>query len=319
MTPISPPNLLIHCDWSMHPARRWQAKATLIHGHYTAHDPAPVGPLDTFLARTAAQRGPDNTALLGFDFPIGLPVHYAQAGHLTSFLDFLNVLQQAPEYTSFYTVAKRHEEISHHRPFYPHGPGNKRQSHLLKAHTADDLNLLRRTCELAQPNRRAANPLFWTLGASQAGKGAIVGWRDLLTPALTPNFTPANLKLWPFQGTLSELLQPNTTVLAETYPTQYHHALLGESLSGKGKSKTRKKFATHLQTWAAEHTVTLTPELTRSLNDGFPQGDDAFDALLGLFGMIQLIQTYNPTLHEPSNPTLRNIEGWILGQPIAQP
>lgn len=32
--------------------------------------------------------------------------------------------------------------------------------------------------------RRAACPLFWTLGGNQAGKAAIAGWRDILQPAL---------------------------------------------------------------------------------------------------------------------------------------
>ena len=301
----------------MHPARRWQAKATLIANHYTAQDPEPVAPLETLIARIATQRGPTGSALVGFDFPIGLPLHYAQTSQIPSFLDFLQSLAQDPQWANFYTVAKNHEEISHHRPFYPHGPGNKRQAHLLKAHAAEDLDQLRRQCEQAQPNRRAANPLFWTLGASQAGKGAIVGWRDLIVPALANRSSNQHVNLWPFQGPLSELLQPNTTVLAETYPTQYHHNLLGESLIGKGKPKTRKKFATHLLNWAEKHYLHLTPQLTQSIQEGFPQGDDAFDAVLGLFGMIELTETYNPTHHEPPTETIRNIEGWILGQPVS--
>jgi hypothetical protein len=73
-------------------------------------------------------------------------------------------------------------DISIQRPFYPFAPGNKRHAHLLNALGLDSIDDLRRECEKQQPGRRAACPLFWTLGANQVGKGAIIGWRDVLAP-----------------------------------------------------------------------------------------------------------------------------------------
>jgi hypothetical protein len=42
---------------------------------------------------------------------------------------------------------------------------------------------LRRQCERATPTRRAACPLFWTLGSNQVGKAAISGWQEVIAPA----------------------------------------------------------------------------------------------------------------------------------------
>ena len=49
---------------------------------------------------------------------------------------------------------------------------------------------------------------------------------------------------------------------------------------------------------------------------GFPDGeDDAFDAVVGLFGMLQLCLEQRAT-GEPEDKTVREIEGWILGRQL---
>ena len=40
-----------------------------------------------------------------------------------------------------------------------------------------------RQCERGGTGYREGCCLFWTLGANQAGKAAIIGWRDVLAPA----------------------------------------------------------------------------------------------------------------------------------------
>src|SRR5215469_1950241 len=77
---------------------------------------------------------------------------------------------------------------------------------------------------------QAACPLFWTLGASQVGKGAIVGWREVLAPALRDDEA---VLLWMFDGRLCELLRPGTIVIAETYPTECYGWFFSEPLKGK--------------------------------------------------------------------------------------
>jgi hypothetical protein len=48
---------------------------------------------------------------------------------------------------------------------------------------------------------------------------------------------------------------------------------------------------------------------------GFPQGkDDAFNAVVGLFGMLQVCLGQRAP-SEPDEPVIRDIEGWILGHP----
>ena len=59
--------------------------------------------------------------------------------------------------------------------------------------------------------------LFWTLGPNQVGKAAIIGWRDVLTPALGSD---KSVVLWPFDGSLDQLLKPGNVVIVETYPAE---------------------------------------------------------------------------------------------------
>jgi hypothetical protein len=82
------------------------------------------------------------------------------------------------------------------------------------------MTALRRRCELAQPGRRAACSIFWTLGGQQVGKAAIAGWKEVLIPALDD--TEIDLRLWPFDGSLSELVARGRVVVAETYPAEFY-------------------------------------------------------------------------------------------------
>jgi hypothetical protein len=52
--------------------------------------------------------------------------------------------------------------------------------------------------------------------------------------------------------------------------------------------------------------------------DGFGDsldGEDRFDALVGLYGMINLILGDHP-IGEPTLPQIIRIEGWIFGQEL---
>jgi hypothetical protein len=168
-----------------------------------------------------------------------------------------------------------------------------RQAHLLSALGLDSIDDLRRECEKQQPGRRAACPLFWTLGANQVGKGAIVGWRDVLAPALKHG---NNVLLWPFDGKLRELLQPGKVVIAETYPAECYGWFLTEPLKGKGKQENRAKASVAMLKWAKSIGVELDVELTQRIEEGFPQGDDAFDPVVGLFGMLGVLTGKRPPI-----------------------
>jgi hypothetical protein len=251
----------------------------------------------------------DGCALVGFDFPIGIPATYARLAGVRDFKSFLRKLDHGA-WTDFYSVATLRSEISVRRPFYPFSPGEKKQAHLMKALRVREIDDLRRECEKKQQGRRAACPLFWTLGANQVGKGAIVGWRDVLAPALRDD---RRIALWPFDGDLEDLLKPSRIVVAETYPAECYTWFLSEPLKGKGKQEVRKGVGSHLTKWAVSLNLALEPTLLGKIQEGFHEGDDAFDAVVGLFGIMDVISGRRHP-GEPRENRIRKVEGWILGQ-----
>jgi hypothetical protein len=183
----------------------------------------------------------------------------------------------------------------------------------LSALGLDSIDDLRRECEKKQPGRRAACPLFWTLGANQVGKGAIVGWRDVLAPALNSG---RDILLWPFDGHFEDLLVTGKIAIVETYPAECYGWFLPGPLRGKGKLEARRAVGSHLRKWALSFDLILEPTLLGMIEKGFPEGDDAFDAVVGLFGMIEVVTGMRQP-GEPSGDRIRKLEGWIFGQVAA--
>jgi hypothetical protein len=308
------PALVVHADWSIHEQKRWLCMATLIEdGQYVVQMPRPVGDIHTLLPRLKEKaRGP---FFLGVDFPLGLPLAYARQVGVTDFVALLPQLGRG-KWGPFYEVAERKEEIGLYRPFYPFRPGGTSQAHLLEGLNVSHVNALRRRCDRARPGRKAAAPLFWTLGAQQVGKAAIVGWRDMLAPAhCDPRL---DMALWPFSGKLAALLETRQIVVAETYPAEcyLHLNIAFGPQQSKYRREDRAEKGKQLVSWAAKHTLLLSAALTTALQDGFAtskEGDDLFDAVAGLLGMINVLQGGRPA-GEPADPEVRLTEGWILGQ-----
>jgi hypothetical protein len=69
--------------------------------------------------------GASGSALLGFDFPLGVPHAYAERAGIGAWCDFLATLD-GDAGREFFAVATRREEISLRRPFYPQRPGGTR-------------------------------------------------------------------------------------------------------------------------------------------------------------------------------------------------
>ena len=302
------PSFVAHADWGSRARSRWIASAELRDHGWHVGPPQPVGELSTLLSRLAEDAA-GGCALVGFDFPIGFPAAYAERAGVTSFREVLPELGRG-EWARFFDVAERPDEISTRRPFYPRRPGGTSREHLYAALGLDSAALLR-SCERETATRRAAAPLFWTLGAQQVGAGAIVGWRDVLQPALATG--ALDVSLWPFDGRLEELFAPGRVVIAETYPTEtYGH--LGISFAGRGKrdESARAAIGEALAAWAGRLGLELAPELDEGLRRGF-RSDDAFDAVVGLFGMLNVVAKYRAP-GEPDNERIRKIEGWMLGQ-----
>lgn len=304
--------LAAHADWSSDARKCWIALAERdATGRWTAGAPRPVGPTDTLAARLIAAAA-GGAAVLGLDVPLGLPRLYA-ARHASApdFPAFLRTLAKRP---SFFAVAATLEEVSPDRPFYPArgARGMSRAAHAA-ALGLPDPSCLGRRCDLRTTTRPAGAPLFWTLGANQAGKAAISAWRDLLLPALGGR-TP--IRLWPFEGTLAELALPGTLVLAETYPAEcYRH--IGVRLAGSKRSRAARRAAGGpLVGWAREAGVTLAPDLAAAIADGFgadAAGEDRFDCVCGLFGVLNVLLGRRSEGY-PDDPALLRWEGWVLGQ-----
>jgi hypothetical protein len=249
--------------------------------------------------------------LVGFDFPIGLPLAYAERVGADSFPDLLPQLGEGP-WGGFYDTAERAEDISLRRPFYPRRGNGTSHAALTSALGVATIRDLLRRCDRPTSTRRAAAPLFWTLGAQQVGRAAISGWRDILGPALRAS---DQVELWPFAGRLEDLFASARTVVAETYPAEfYEHLGVDFSGAGKGDRRARARNGRVLLDWARRVAVGVDDELRLALLAGFPRGaDDAFDAVVGLFGMLNIvIKGRNPG--EPEDERIRRIEGWMLGQ-----
>lgn len=300
-----------HADWSIDPRKRFLATATRNGAVWNMAAAEPVGDLATLIPRLreAAHGG---AVALGVDLPLGLPRAYVSRHAIRGdFPTFLRALAARP---GFFQVCAALDDITADRPFYPARGirGMTRAAHAaaLGLTSAAELS---RLCDRATVERPAGAPLFWTLGANQAGKAAISAWRDWLIPALAAPNPP---RLWPFEGPLNTLLAPGAVAIAETYPAEaLRH--LGLKLAGsKRRQADRAALAPALAAAMARLSVVPSPDLQRAMTDGFgtrPDGEDRFDCTLGALAVINVLAGNRPDA-PPPDPWLATWEGFVLGQ-----
>lgn len=291
---------VVHCDWGTAPKKRRMAIADrCVDGSWRAHPVALVGALDTLLERARAGVSDDQSVLIGFDFPIGVPVAYARAVGASSFVDLLARLQSEGR-SEFFEVCRVPAEISPARPFYPRNGSPKGSTS--RARHYDALGLSRDDLLRECDRRTGAEVLFWTLGPKQVGRGALIGWRDVLAPNLSA------LRVWPFHGALRDLLVPGAAVVAETYPAAFYRQLGVDVV--KSDRASRARTTSRLLAWASANRVDLAPTLHADLASGF-RTDDEFDAAIGLFGMIDIL--HGNHAEGGLSTEAGQVEGWILG------
>ncbi len=314
------PEVIAHADWGTDRRKRQVAIARLVPGgadpgpRYLIASltpaPDPLGPEGDLFHALLAAASPGQ-AMVGFDFPIGLPQAYAQAAGIPSFPEFLDTLG-SPPWEEFSVVARSPSEITLRRPFYPYAPGGTRREHL---HLALGLTAheLRRRCE-----GRDAGTLFWTLGSKQVGKGALAGWQ-LLSAARSRE---PGIAIWPFSGPLPGLLNGDgRIVVVETYPREYYQHVrpLGVRASrwSKRRRADRLAWVPGLLRWADSLGVTWHPGILCRVEEGFSDGangEDEFDSVTGLLAMIAVVTGALPAGEPLDDPAITTTEGWILGR-----
>jgi Protein of unknown function (DUF429) len=304
--------IVAHADWGTNPRKQWVAVAVRdSRGRWSATAPQRVlgeGPL----RKRLHVRSESEVAFLGFDCPIGIPRAYAARAGVSDFIEFLYASSEEA-WRQFSHVADDRDEIRIGRPFYPDtylSKGSRKREHLTSALQVEFADLLRR-CDRATSDRRAACALFWTCGGQQVGKGALAGWQ------LLRDERRDRTAFWPFDGNLVDLLISGATVVAETYPAEFYRHLGLGNVVGKGHQAVRVAHSEALANAAADLTVEPHPELDRTLRDGFgptPTGEDQFDALVGLLGMLNVLEGGRAPGVPTHDPAVTTIEGWILGQ-----
>lgn len=309
------PSIIVHCDWSISAQKRWMAVASRVGNVWSLAAPEDVGPTGSLFDRIEARRRDSGCLFFGFDFPIGVPSAYGEQTGLTDFRALLDVAGR-DDWADWFVPAGQVQDISIQRPFYPARPGGTLRVHLTEG-LGLDAHALLRACERPQPGLPSPTMLFWTLGPSQVGKAAIAGWREIIQP------NRQAVALWPFDGALNELLEQQDIVLAESYPADAY-AMVGlprKPVWSKGRQEDRLRFAPLLLRWLNERrNLQANPDLLTMIEDGFGadiNGEDRFDALLGLFAMLEIVEGKHAE-GAPNEPAIRQWEGWILGrQPAA--
>lgn len=266
-----------------------------------------MGEVGTLLPRLIEEANGAAVAF-GVDFPLGLPRAYAALLPDEGFPAFLRRIGRTPR---FFEVAASLAEVAIDRPFYPARGvrGMTRAAHAA-ALGLGDATELSRACDRATVERPAGAPLFWTLGANQTGKAAIVAWRVMLAHA------GPEVRLWPFAGPFRPLLAPGTVAIAETYPAEAMRHL-GIRLGGsKRRQCDRAAVAPALNAAMAGLGASASPALVAAIRDGFgadAAGEDRFDCVLGVLCVLNVLAARRPDT-APDDPWIRRWEGWVLGQ-----
>ena len=129
----------------------------------------------------------------------------------------------------------------------------------------------------------------------------------------------APVRLWPFDSPLKTPLDQQGIVVAATYPGETYNNFCMEIAApnrSKYRQDDRRREAPVLFRIAKHLDIDLTNSLSALIEHGFGnrgEGDDRFDAAIGLFGMVNVLRG-NRAPGVPRDAARRMIEGWILGQ-----
>ena len=259
-------------------------------------------------AHETAVGGP---VLATFDAPFGVPISYLRAAAREWKLDpditFLDLLKVAATREQFFAAVATETEWSISRPFFAVPAGEQGLNRYKHASAKKGVDLWRRI-----DRKTGAKPVFvkWGIPGS-AGSAAADLWQSLAVDL----HASRRYRVWPFEGTLHELCESRSVVVAEVYPrATYATALHDGPIEHRAQLSVAKthsevrRYAIEALTqsaWVREHHVTL-KDLAATLHN-----EDDFDACLTAAALLRC-QIENLPLHESalSSP---HAEGGILG------
>jgi hypothetical protein len=261
-------------------------------GRYVVAPPSPIRDVGTLTL--------DPGAVVAFDCPIGVSGVYAAMAGLGSFREALGAFG-AGRFSRFYEPAACAEDIATERPFYP--------LRGLKGIRRDDLRRVLGEAAFAprECDRLArAGPIFWLVGPRQVGRSAACVWRDVITPNL------GRLALWPFDGSLTDLVAARRPIVAEMYPA-FLLRTLGAVVARKSDPAARAACGRAVLRGARGDARLDLDAVAGLLRAGFgpsSAGEDAFDATIACIALARLF--LDGAVPEPP-AHVRRVEGWILG------
>ncbi|MFX4229399.1 MAG: hypothetical protein ACFHHU_16430 [Porticoccaceae bacterium] len=305
-----PVDIIWHADWSMSAKGRWVAKANRTGHGWQINAIEPVGELDAFRA-SLRELGRTQKVWLGLDMPIGFASTWFDGANVKDFNVLLGLLS-TDAWQDFFDVCRLPEEITHQRPFYPKSSGKKgsvKRDHLIQALGLSTFGDLHRRCELPTHARTAACPPFWTLGANQVGKAMLHGLQNLILPGFRDGFN-----IWPYSGDLAACASQSGVTLIETYPGEIY-GWLGLSKLTKSSQSSRADAIRFLLEHPDNTGIEIADEVRYVIQDGIDRAhgkDDAFDALIGIFGLIRIAAGKHAE-NLPRRASILEREGWIVG------
>jgi hypothetical protein len=113
-------------------------------------------------------------------------------------------------------------------------------------------------------------------------------------------------------------------VIVETYPREFYRhfkpAVSGPGPWSKRRQEDRRQWVPTLLTWAEDLGVQWDRKIVDRVEAGFSSGvngEDEFDATVGLLGMIAVVVGRLPSGEPAGDPAVAAVEGWILGRAMA--
>ena len=259
------------------------------------------GRLSRLLDHAISLQGP---VLIGIDAAIGFPVADWRAltrkskNRVKSFTDFLLGDTLLPE---FFNPVDAPTDWSPQRPFIR--PPSGRWS--LKAFEAASNGGFYRMVD----RRLKAQPIFVTSGLpGSVGSGTRALWQELRE--LDEKFC---FRVWPFHGSITELLRKEWPVIAEIYPKACYGIALSESLPAPllSISKTRRPARQSTIDRLLASSWTSREQITIDALDEAVDNEDDFDAMISAAALTRLFLERAPL--ENADDIESRIEGGVLG------